>query len=294
MNNVKWKDKCKDLKWVCGVKTYNSELTIYSCLKAAAKTFKNIIVTDDGSKDKTFDEIKKFIDENKNINIAVFNLDTWDPLPDLSIKRDHGSNIESHPISKTHSKAQIKNFIVCKKYFPDALYFSLEDDVILYNNIKERIFNRIKDWKNPSTDSEFFNLVNIVNSDYVRVGNTTIGMNRRKLYENAGDWTFCCFWLGGNLSIGPDPIYPWGACLFPWLPKNQLSKKGQDNTFPFGLHLLYYRNNKNNTIIEDGMKRVSKIKDLEDKHIDTEVLSNLNSKVKIDLDSLGKLSIIKK
>ena len=41
------------------------------------------------------------------------------------------------------------------------------------------------------------------------------------------------------------------------------------------------------------MKRFSRIKDLEDKHINTEVLFNLNSKVKIDLDSLGKLSIIK-
>ena len=120
-------------------------------------------------------------------------------------------------------------------------------------------------------------------------------MNRRKLYENAGDWTFCCFWLGGNLSIGPDPVYPWGACLFPWLPKNQLSKKGQDNLEPFGLHLIYYRENRDGFVLEEGMKRVAKISNLNDNNINTKVLEDLNNKVTLKVDtSTGKLSIIRR
>ena len=115
--SINWHNYFKNLPWVCGVKTFNSESTIFACLQAASKTFKNIIITDDGSTDNTFNEIKSFIEKHKDINIKFFNVDNWDPIPELKVNRDHGENSNLHPLEKTHSKAQIKNYEVCKKYF---------------------------------------------------------------------------------------------------------------------------------------------------------------------------------
>jgi glycosyltransferase involved in cell wall biosynthesis len=290
---MNWPEYSKNLTWVCGIKSFNSGPTIYACLQAASKNFNNIIVTDDGSKDETFKEIEKFCSDYPDVNVKAFDVDLWDPLPDQILERDHGNTAKSHPKNKSHTKSQIKNFLTCKKYFPDGMYFSLEDDVILFEGIRERLNSRIEKWKEPRTDTEFFNLINTVNKDYVRIGLDHKGMNRRKLYENSGDWTFACFWLGGDLQVGPDPVNPWGACLFPWLPKNQSGKKGQDVDYPYGLHLTYYRRTRDDFLIEEGMKRIGNVEEIkkEDSCLDTSLMSKLKFKIKLLLNEEGRIKI---
>jgi len=289
---MKWEDKVENIEWVCGVKTYNSGPTVYACLQAAAKTFKNIIVTDDGSKDETHDEIKRFIDNYPDINVKAFNVDVWDPIPDLVMKRDHGNTVDSHPTNKSHTKAQIKNYEICKKQFPDAIYFSLEDDVILYKDIKERIKERLKQWSDPSTDCEYFNVANMVNEEYMHIGKNHPGMKRRKLYENAGDWTFCCIWTGGEIKIGPDPGFPWGACMFPWLPKNQTGKKGQDTDLPYGNHLLYYRRTRAGYVLPDRLRSMITYKQINDPALSNECFKEYEFNICVSADiNTGVLSV---
>lgn len=279
-----WKDKIENIEWVCGVKTYNCGPTIYACLQAASKTFENIIITDDGSKDETHKEIQRFINNYPNINVSAFDVDSWDPIPDLIMKRDHGNTIETHPTNKSAAKAQIKNYELCKRYFPDAIYFGLEDDVILYSSIKKRIKNRIKKWKEPSTDCEYFNVVNMINKEYVHIGKKHPGMQRRKLYENAGDWTFCCIWTGGSIKIGPDPGFPWGPCMFPWLPKNQTEKKGQDMDLPYGNHLLFHRRTREGYIIPDPSESMGSYEQINDKALDNSCFEKYKFNIDISVD----------
>lgn len=294
--NHEWKQKSRALPWVCGLKTYNSEPTVYACLESAYQTFDKIIITDDGSKDRTLDEVKRFIADHPGVDLRYIDVSEWDPIPELSMKRDHGSDeaVSSHPLHKSHAKGQIKNWYTCKQFLAESIYFSLEDDVLLYPDIKERIQERIENWNDPQTDCEYFNTVFIVNKDNVRLATPDPGMNRRKNYENAGDWTFACFYTNGEITVGPDPVHPWGACMFPWLQKNQCGKKGQDNTPPFGLHLMYYRRSRDGFELEEKWKRVGPIKDLEDEFVSTEIMEKYQLKIDLEITENATLKVIDK
>jgi glycosyltransferase involved in cell wall biosynthesis len=294
--SILWKQYCRTVPWVCCIKTYNSGPTIYSCLRHAAKIFDHIIVTDDGSTDETSKEVERYRRQSQeSVKISYIDVSEWDPIPSLKLKRDHGNTIDTHPVSKTHSKAQIKSLEVCRNLYPESIYFSLEDDVMLYDGIKDRILDRISAWEEPDTDCEYFNLVNVVNRKYVRVGLQNPGMKRRKLYENAGDWTFCCIKTSGEIRFGPDPINPWGACMYPWLPKNQTEKKGQDMDLPYGNHLIYYRRSRDGFNIEDSKNRVVSFENIGDENINSNCF--LQDDFLIDLKvekETGKISIDEK
>ena len=93
---------------------------------------------------------------------------------------------------------------------------------------------------------------------------------QRKVYDQPGDWTFACFWTGGLLEIGPDPAWPYGACIFPWTEKNQMGKKGQDTDIPYGFHLYNYNNNNTNNDFSNSL--ILKITDLEDNEVEWNTL----------------------
>ncbi len=279
MINV-WKAKSSELPCICAINTFNNELTIYACLQQAIKNFQssNIYVFDDGSKDKTIEYIEKF-NNDYNVDIHVLSVGDLDPWPDQKVPRDHGPGkgtlIEA---GKTHAKSKFKSWWVTKSNFPDAIYFSLEADVILADDALVRARKRIAEWKDPANDCEFFNVVFTIDSEYVRpmcstedsLEDTLPGIQQRKIYDQPGDWTFACFWTGGNLQIGPDPAWPYGACLFPWSRKNQCEKKGQDTDIPYGFHLYNYNNNNLNNDFTGRL--MLKIKDLNDLDVDWSVL----------------------
>jgi glycosyltransferase involved in cell wall biosynthesis len=292
--NIDWKTKSRQLPWICGLKTYNSDPTIYACLQAAYKLFDEILITDDGSTDRTLEEVERFSSDFPEANIGFCPVGDWDPIPELSMERDHGGDkaVGSHPLHKSHAKSQIKNWATVKRYFPESIYFSLEDDVLLYPDIKERIQKRIEAWEDPMTDCEYFNTIFIINDKHVRLANPDAGMRRRTDYENAGDWTFACFYTSSHLTVGPDPVNPWGACMFPWLQKNQCGKKGQDNSPPFALHMIYFRRSRDGFNLEDGWKRVGKIADLNDNFVDTKIMGEYDLKINVKINNDASLSIV--
>tara|TARA_Y100000588_G_scaffold139806_1_gene153717 strand:- start:1119 stop:1946 length:828 start_codon:yes stop_codon:yes gene_type:complete len=223
-------------KWICGVTTYNSSMSIEAVLESTLGLFDSYVITDDGSSDDTVARVNKFAANHPEYTWSIINVGTWNP------------NFESKFLvpKKCHSKARAKNFELAKIIHHDdksSIYFALDDDIILYEQekIKKRIQDRISLWDDFSTDTAWFNLVQMWTPELASVDRTGPGMEQRYPWENAGDWTFCCWALHGQLAVGPDPVTPELACLYPWLPKNQLTSKGQDNGYPFGFHLTHFK-----------------------------------------------------
>jgi len=295
-----WKLKAQDIRCICGINTFNNELTIYACLQQAIKNFgsENVIVFDDGSTDNTLQYIEKF-NKDYNSDIAIGNVGEFDPWPNQKVERDHGPEkgtlIET---GKTHAKSKFKSWFLVKQNFPDAIYFSLEADVILVDDILVRARERIARWENPKMDCEFFNVVFTIDSDYVRPMCSTEesledrleGITQRKIYDQPGDWTFACFWTGGELHIGPDPVWPYGACLFPWTQKTQCEKKGQDTDIPYGFHLYNYNNKSSDSDFSKSL--ILAIQDLDDKDVDWPILKKVWFPKIFFLDENKKRSIV--
>jgi len=264
---LNWKEISRKLPLICGLKTLNAELTIYSVLRQAYHQFDCIVITDDGSTDGTKEEIVRCVKDFEIKNLIFVDVSTINPWEDNQIEKRPGDHHVPRPDGKTHAKAQWKSYEFIKKNFQNSIFVSLEDDVILEDNIRWRIFDRISKWNDPFTDCEFFNVTSAINEDYVLLGclkdgSKLPGIVQRNLYNNGGDWTFAAIWTGGDLSIGPDPLYPFGACIYPWMEKNQTGKKGQDGEKSFGFHMINYRTSKIGLEYETNTPGVCKISDL--------------------------------
>ena len=288
---TQWKEYSKELPWICGLMTYNSEMTIYETFRFANKMFDYIIVTDDGSTDATIKEIERFISDYNCKNILGMSVADWDPIPSLKVGKDHG--VSNAPVTKTISKARLKNFEISKRNFPHSIYFALEDDVIVDIKMKDKISNKISIWEDPLDDCEYFNVVNIINKDWLRLSNPDPAMIRRKSYDNSGDWTFACWYTSGNLNVVPDPGVPYGPCLWPWIEKNQIGKKGKNTDSPYGYHFLYYRKNRDGFVLEDGTKRIINIKECNDSNLNTKLIDKVNFKTNIEVKISNDVSTLK-
>lgn len=243
-----WPNICRKIPLVCGINSYNNELTIYACLRQAVKNFHEVIVFDDGSTDKTFKYIDKFIEDFSPKNLKIMSVDHIDPWPDQIIKKDHGPG-EGILMKKTHAKSKRKSHEIIKSNYPNSFYVSLEADVICFDGITSRIYERISKWDDPLNDVEFFNVIMTIDQDNFRAVTssednwvTPSGIKQRGPCDHPGDWTLACFWNAGNTYISPDPSFPYGACSFPWSEKVQNYKKGKDVDNPYGFHMLSYNN----------------------------------------------------
>ena len=287
-----WPEHVRRLPLVCGLKTFNSELTIYACLQQAAHQFDFVLITDDGSTDRTLELIQKFCKDYSAPNVGFADVSSIDPWPDQIIEQREGDHHIPRKGNKTHAKAQCKNYQFVKNNFPNCIYVSLEDDVILSDNVRSRIYNRLTKWSEPETDCEFFNITSVIDLEHTiealhnyEPGVPIPGMNFRKLYDNAGDYTLAAWWTGGKIEVGPDPNYPFGACLFPWLEKNQCGKKGQCDDLPFGFHFMNYRASKDGHVYDDRLKvGIKRFDELNDPDVNTSVFERVWFPKKMYLD----------
>ena len=278
-----WNEYCRKFPLICGIKTLNAELTIYAVLQQACHQFDYVVITDDGSTDKTREMIQKFVDDHDAKNVMAIDVSKFDPWPDQKIEKREGDHHVIRPAGQTHAKAQCKSYEFIKQNFANCMYVSLEDDVVLYDNVRSRIYNRLANWKEPFTDVEFFNVTSMIDREHTvealhnyEPGIPIPGMNFRRLHDNAGDYTLAAWWTGGDIKVGPDPNYPFGACLYPWLEKNQCGKKGQCNDKPFGFHLMNYRASKDGYEYDDRLKvGIKRFDEIIDKDIDPTIIDKL-------------------
>lgn len=276
-----WPTLCTQVPLICGINTFNNELTIYACLQQAVKNFHKVIIFDDGSTDNTLRYINKFIEDHRPNNLMILSVDHIDPWPDQVIEKDHGPGVGTvMKKNKTHAKSKAKSFEIVKRNFPTAIYVSLESDVICNDGITQRIYERISKWDDPFTDCEFFNVLMTIDTEWLRAVTvseeepvTPPGTQQRKIYDHPGDWTLSCQATFGDLTIGPDPSFPYGACILPWLEKNQCGKKGQDTDPPFGFHMYSYNNNSLDADLTNSL--IYKITETHDPYIQHHVLKNV-------------------
>jgi hypothetical protein len=262
-----WQELSRKFPLVCGLKTFNAELTIYAVLQQAYKQFDFVVITDDGSTDGTAEEIGRCVADFQIKNIACLDVSAVNPWEGAPVEKREGDHHIPRPGGKTHAKAQHKSYAVVKQNFPNSIYVSLEDDVILEENVRWRIYDRISKWTDPFTDCEFFNVSSVLDDDHILLGcfpdgRPLPGIVQRRLYNNGGDWTLAAIWTASDLQLGPDPVYPFGACLYPWLPKNQTGKKGQCGDKSFGFHMLNYRTTKDGMTYDANVPGVRRIDDV--------------------------------
>jgi hypothetical protein len=116
------------------------------------------------------------------------------------------------------------------------------------------------------------------------------GIKHRKEYDHPGDWCLATSWLGGNLKISPDPEFPYGPCFDPWIQKNQIGKKGQDDSLPFGFHMLSYRELESDITYVD--RRCLKISEIKDNEVDWDLLHRVRFPVIAKLNNNLKREIL--
>lgn len=292
--SMTWAQYCQHIPWVATVQTYNNDATIYACLQQACKQFEHILVVDDGSTDKTMLEVDRFIRREKPASLHVFNISHIDPWPELKApKREWDSEVTF----KTQSKAKYRAHQVAKQICKNMMWVSIESDVIICDDARSRMLQRVSSWTDPYNDAEFFNLVMTIDPWHVRsvskVEDKYIkpdGIKHRKEYDHPGDWGLAVSWLGGNLSIMPDPGFPYGPAFSPWSRKIQVEKKGQDDTAPYGFHMLSYRSNDTETSYKG--RRYHKIKDIVDYQVDWGLLHRVRFPIVMRLNEEGKREIL--
>ena len=283
-----WKEFAKSTPWIATIQTYNNDWTIYACLQQAQKQFDAILVVDDGSTDNTMLEVDRFIRREKPNNVFIFDLSSQDPWPQLTAPKREGMEV----VKKTQSKAKFNTFSLAKKVCPQGIWVSIESDTIIFNDAKTRMLERVSQWNDPNTDCDFFNVVMTIDPWHVRMVSQSEneyvkpeGIKHRKPYDHPGDWCLAASWLGGNLYPGPDPGFPYGPCFLPWSHKNQLGKKGQDDSNPFGFHLLSYRDAEKNVSYKN--RKYFKISEINDPQVDWELLHKVRFPVISKLNEEG-------
>ena len=105
-----WRDISRKLPLICGLKTLNSELTIYSALSQAYHQFDCVVITDDGSTDKTRDEIIKCVKDFQIKNLIFVDVSGINPWDDEQVEKRLGDHHVPRPGGKTHAKAQWKSY----------------------------------------------------------------------------------------------------------------------------------------------------------------------------------------
>lgn len=289
-----WNEFTRSAPWIATVQTCNNDWTVYACLQQVCKQFDHVLVIDDGSTDRTLLEVDRFIRREKPKSLHVIDASWFDPWPDLKAPKREWM---AESTTKTQSKSKFKAYTIAKQLAPQLLWVSIESDVIIFDDARIRMTDRVSKWEDPETDCDFFNLVMSIDPWHVRSVSKSEekyekpdGIKHRKEYDHPGDWGLAISWLGGKLSPGPDPSFPYGPCFSPWLEKNQLGKKGQDTSAPFGFHLLSYRDSEKDITYEN--RRYLDISSINDPEVDWNLLHRVRLPVLATLDEKGKRRIV--
>ena len=290
---MNWSQFVDRIPWIATVQTCNNDWTVYACLQQAVKQFDFVAIIDDGSTDNTMLEIDRFIRRENPKNVQVFDLSSFDPWPSLVAPKREGMEVTN----KTQSKAKFKTYNLAKQLNKDAMWVSIESDVILFDDARKRMSERVKTWNDPYKDCEFFNIVMAIDPWHVRsVSQSELeyvkpdGIKHRKEYDHPGDWGLAVSWLGGELYPGPDPSFPYGPCFLPWSLKNQTEKKGQDDSPPYGFHMLSYRDAEKDA--DYSNRRFLKVENIKDNEVDWDLFNRVRLPVISKLNDNGKREIL--
>jgi hypothetical protein len=258
---ISWEKYSETLPLVAFTGLVGENMTIYACLQQAVKVFDHIVVFGDGPTKEALEMFHKFLSDHHSLKhkiqyIDQTNIDPWPWIGFIKTELDwkdklNQKNNIGELMTKSWSKAAAKKLNAVRGMFPNSMLFSLHSDVIMFNDSRERLKQRIRAIKNPFFDSEWFcmntcldldNLISITSSDSTEGNlNKHPELAQRKVYDYPGDWGLMCLYSSSCLSIGPDPMAPVAECLYPWQKSTQCEKKGHDTNVPYAVHLEFWR-----------------------------------------------------
>jgi len=307
-----WKNYCKKLPLVAVIGLVKEWMTIYPCLQQAIKVFDKILVVGDDATPKSLEQFKKFVSDYKTEcdgKVEFIEMGNYDPWPWLSLydaEINYGS-VEELP-KKSQSKADYKRINLAKSLHGNSIVCSLHSDIIIFEDSRQRIIERMSVIDNPLFDSEWFNIITLYDRKNAKTfisNNSSPGnlqknpnLNQRYVYDYPGDWGLMSLYGSSILLPGPDPLYPFAGCLWPWSKKTQMQKKGQDNSATFAIHLEYIRDSGRNKSFDNDSWSFWKTERFEKEdpelHDKMKLLDELNFPVDFWLDESNVLRIEEK
>jgi hypothetical protein len=251
----KWSNYCERLPLVAVIGLVNEWMTIYACLQQAIKVFDYIIIANDGADSKTLEFLHRFMIDHQiqsSGKIQIIDLSEVDPWPWLSFYDASLNYSDPKELPKNcHGKSTFKRMTLAKSMYINSLICSTHSDIVIFDDTRERIFERMKKIDNPLFDSEWFSMITLYDmknaKTYLSNDSTPNNLkkdpnlNQRTVYDYPGDWGLMSMYGSSLLTPGPDPLHPHFDCLWPWSRKTQCEKKGQDNSEPHAVHLEYIR-----------------------------------------------------
>jgi hypothetical protein len=197
-----------------------------------------------------------------NGRINLVELGDFDPWPWVSLYDPKVSyKSPSELPKKSQSKADYKRIALAKSMYGNSIVCSLHSDIIVFDDTKARIKERMQNAENPFFDSEWFSMITLYDRKNARTflskdskpGNLIKdkSLNQRTVYVYPGDWGLMSLYGSSLLLPGPDPMYGYYGCLWPWTRKTQCEKKGQDNSLPHAVHLEHIRDRSRNKSFDD-------------------------------------------
>lgn len=302
-----WKTYSKKLPLIGVIGLVNEWMTIYPCLQQAVKIFDEILIVGDSASEKSKFYLEKFILDHYTFKnkIHFVDLGEIDPWPWLVFPRSgvHYNSVSDIPI-KCSPKAGFKRFNFAKVKFPNTILCSVHSDIILFDNSRERIYERMSNVENPFFDSEWYSMITLYDKSHIKTflsNDSTLGnlkkdpnLNQRTIYDYPGDWGLMSYYSSSLLTVGPDPVIHEFEAFYPWSKKTQCEKKGQDNSFPHAIHLEFIRDSCKNKNFKDESWKILNLKNINNdiKLLEEiKILDNLNFGVKFELNNDYQLII---
>lgn len=296
----KWEVYSKRLPLIGVIGLVNEWMTIYPCLQQAIKVFDEILVVGDSSTEKAKLYLEKFLSDYSSYKnkIHFIDLGDIDPWPWLVFPRNgvHYNNVSEIPI-KCSPKAGFKRFNYAKVNFPNTILCSVHSDIILFENSKQRIKDRMSKIENPFFDSEWFSMITMYDNNHIKTflsEDSTIGnlkkdpnLNQRTIYDYPGDWGLMSYYSSSLLTIGPDPVINEFEVFYPWSKKTQCEKKGHDNSFPHAIHLEFIRDICKNKNFKNESWKILSLNDIKD---DINLIKEINILNDLNFDVTFKLN----
>jgi len=179
-----WSNEFMNMPLIATVLVKNNQDTVYSCLLKASKMFDAIIVVLDGSNDGSLQEIDRFIRRENVKHVHVFDLTSQNPWPQVEVNEGYVN----------YARSQEKCFSLAKSLIQTGIWVSLCADVILDDNCRNIIIDRLSRWTQPEVNHEVFTASDTSKFDY------NVGL-------------IVLTWIKSSLLIGPES-YKSGLSLY--------------------------------------------------------------------------------
>ena len=174
------------------VPAYNAEVTIKKCIESIlAQSYHNIevIIVDDGSKDKTYNIIDSYRKIDKRVMLLSIDNNGVSNARNIGIKNANGDFIIFIDSDDYVEKEYVEKLLSCNGEFTICNYNKINNNNVIPNNSYRNFKNNVKDSFNI-----LFNKISVINQPWAKLYDLNLIREKSILFDT-------------NLSIGEDLIF---------------------------------------------------------------------------------------